>query len=867
MDRLRDAIFQKSAGIFLWVSLVVRQLNDVFDHDGRMDAIWERLAEIPRAAKEMPVSRGDLPLYGLFRDVIMKDTRNISDLVRLTQLIFCAKRLLSPQEAFVVLKRSYHEPFDANKVNPDVLSKHILAVSKGLAEVTRAKKPTVQFIHETVREFLRDGGLAIIPERSENGDGNEVLKTSCLEQVKALDSVAEHSELLADYRTWARYRNKQDKDIVPSRRDGFQKEIGQKFPFLQYATQHVLCHANAAAAQGVPQGPFLNSFPSHIWVPVHNLFEKINMKRFSGSDTPILYILAGQGFTDLIGSSTDQGNYATLCKNEQCPTPLHNAIHSGHLNTARVLVGLHPKVRFQGLDDPRPSLYEWRKPLLRAILHAGDVDILRKVIQDHGPAFLQLQEEKTRNYVLEMCQSEAIIDCLAEHSILPGTGPAEQIAQADGDERVSPTSDLVFTRREIKKHANLLTDNVWNGQLMLHYAHQKRFLPLVGLYFELVSSQGLATDNDGLQWGAENGYLDIVKQAHLRGADLYYEDESGQTVLHRMFARDRFRKSSRQEQSDTCAILQYLLSSSPTLGFSADNEGHTAFDLSLNSLWGSGHLYRNDLENYMMALEAFVKAGAKTRTGFICGDHQYPWVVVPWISVKFSMQLTGETQFTQLNARDSLGRTALSWCFWNRSLVPPEYLGQFSFYDAAKEKGIELLNFPQVDVNSRDDSGRTILEHLVRHPVPYDKSIKELRFAFFKPGNLDVNLETSEGHSPLALIVSLYGTWTVEFGEIDKFWYVGGLGFISGVQKQRRFSESLLETARLLLATRRVDLSEQKRCLAKASDDLRGLILESIQEVEPDYLPFVDDTPYADDIPLMEYIPVADEGWTLMEDP
>ncbi|KAG6358239.1 hypothetical protein INS49_014123 [Diaporthe citri] len=312
VDELRDAIFQRSAGIFLWVSLVVRQLNNVFDHDGRMDAIWERLEEIPRAAKEIPLSHGYLPLYGLFQDVIMKDTRNIPDLVRLTQLIFSAKSPLRPQEVFVALHRSYHKPFDAEKVGTNVLSKHILAVSKGLAEVTSAEEPTVQFIHDTVREFLRDRGLSIISKQSILGDGNEVLKISCLNQINALDSVAEHFEVLADYRTRtiSRNRNEQDQGVNPIQAERFQEEASQIFPFLEYATQSVLSHANAAAAQGIPQRYFLDSFPRHLWVPLHNLFEKVNTRRISGSDTPISYILASHGLNNLVRLLTDQQNYS-----------------------------------------------------------------------------------------------------------------------------------------------------------------------------------------------------------------------------------------------------------------------------------------------------------------------------------------------------------------------------------------------------------------------------------------------------------------------------------------------------------------------------------------------------------------------------
>lgn len=807
MEKLRDAIFQRSAGIFLWVSLVVSQLNDVFDNDGRMDAIWERLEEIPRAAKEIPVFLGDRPLYGLFKDIVMKDTRNIPGLVRLTQLIFCARRLLRPQEAFVALHRSYHEPFDSKKVKPDVLSKQIRAISKGLAEVTSAEEPTVQFIHETVREFLRDGGLSIISEQSMHGDGHEVLKISCLDQINALDSVAEHFELLADYRTWTRYRNKQDKSITFSQRERFQEQVDQLFPFLEYATHHVLSHANAAAAQGVTQRPFLDSFPSHLWVPLHNLFEEANTKRFSGSETPISYIVAGHGLNSLVRLLMDKGHYATVYPNEQCQTALHNAIYSRHLDTAWVLVGLDPKDRSPMHYKPKLNLSGCRKTLLRALLDAGDADILRKVIRDLGVAYLQqdaawAQGKTGRDLILNECKSAVMIDCLTEHSMLPNIGPAEENAQndADRDGSVSPTSDLFFIRRAIDKHPQLLTDIAWGGQCMLDYAFKNRLLPLFALYCELMNSRGMATPNDYMERAAKDGWLDAVKEALSCGADLDYQDESGRTALHKMFAGNCFRRATNEKKEDMCSVLHYLLFKNPKLGASVDRDGYTALDHIRNDLWSCEHPITGD-RGYKKALEIFVNAGAVTKIGFICKGHEFPRVAVPWISVELFMQLTGEKYSAQrnLDARDSLGRTPLLLC----------------------------SRYP------RDNSGRTILEHLVRHPRPH-QALGKLTVALLKSSALDVNLETSNRHSPLDLIISLYGTWPPELGDTDAEWVVEGQR-LKGMDMKLWLSDVLLKTARLLLATKKVDLSEQKRCLAKAPDALRGLILESIKEVEPDY--------------------------------
>ena len=42
----------------------------------------------------------------------------------------------------------------------DVIKRSILNSSKGLAEITKSKIPSVQFIHESVRDFLlKENGL------------------------------------------------------------------------------------------------------------------------------------------------------------------------------------------------------------------------------------------------------------------------------------------------------------------------------------------------------------------------------------------------------------------------------------------------------------------------------------------------------------------------------------------------------------------------------------------------------------------------------------------------------------------------------------------------------------------------------------
>lgn len=339
VQQIRDEILNKSSGIFLWVNLVVHQLNEVQRRDGRTRAVQQRLREIPEAVKTQPAPNGAMPLYGLFQDNIQKDDKDIDKLVRITQLIFCARRPLHPKQLYVLLYQAYEVPFDASEVSEKILTKHVLEVSKGLAEVTKSEEPTVQFIHETVREFLRGGGLKNISTQSVDRDGNEMIKVSCLNQIRA--PVSQHLGLHADYRRGDHYRNTQVNKVTMAKQREFREQANTKFLFLEYATKNLLFHAEELEAMEVSQIEFLEMFPISVWVPLYNLFERHNTRRYNGESTPILYILAEHGCDHLIKSSAkSKGQYAQTVTGDVYPSALACAIYNGHLNTAWTLVGL-----------------------------------------------------------------------------------------------------------------------------------------------------------------------------------------------------------------------------------------------------------------------------------------------------------------------------------------------------------------------------------------------------------------------------------------------------------------------------------------------------------------------------------------------
>lgn len=235
---IREQLQHKSSGIFMWVVLVVAILNKEFD-DGNMHALRRKLQDIP--AK----------LHDLFREIFTRDSHN-SDSFRLCmQWVLFSRYPLRPEELYFAIISSI-EPhlatgWDRSEITVDTIQKFILSSSKGLVEITDVTRigttarfgpfPTVQFIHESVKDFfLKDEGYRELWPDFEHrfqGLSDEKLKQCCLNQI----SIAIEKQLRADLSFSA---------LLNLFRDAY--------PFLNYAISNVLYHAYHAERGSVSHG-------------------------------------------------------------------------------------------------------------------------------------------------------------------------------------------------------------------------------------------------------------------------------------------------------------------------------------------------------------------------------------------------------------------------------------------------------------------------------------------------------------------------------------------------------------------------------------------------------------------------------------
>ncbi|KAJ4268430.1 hypothetical protein NW762_002493 [Fusarium torreyae] len=265
-QELKPTILKKAAGIFLWVALVVQILNRKSRRGGPASGLSE-----------------------LFKDLLLRDQGDTSELLLSILWILFAQRPLNPVEYYHALwfelspedlpglRMLKNDTLDAS----GRLNRFVISSSKGLAEITKAEQPTVQFVHESVRDFLiKDKDLHELWLEL-GGDwesrGHERLKSCCNayidHQIAKVSSQPYHTIL-----TYERY-------ILND-------------PFLEYATLFLLNHANATA-DTICQRQFLNEFHVSKWIRLFNYFEKSPVRRCS-QRADIIYILADMGLPNLI---------------------------------------------------------------------------------------------------------------------------------------------------------------------------------------------------------------------------------------------------------------------------------------------------------------------------------------------------------------------------------------------------------------------------------------------------------------------------------------------------------------------------------------------------------------------------------------
>ncbi|KAK4220966.1 hypothetical protein QBC38DRAFT_550337 [Podospora fimiseda] len=320
LEELQDRILKKAAGIFMWIVLVVDILNNESSHGAL--ALRKKLSELPAKLGE------------LFKSMLTRDQQRPESLKLCILWILCGNGPLSPAEFQCAMWAglSEHGVVDAelpdNGIAMDAV-KLVASSSKALAEVTKSKQPTVQFIHESVRDFLvKEKGIQDLwPELGFEWEApsHEMLKRCC-------NTYLNHPRVQPIFKT-----EDGEKDA---------STMAERYPFLEYAGQQILYHANAAAPV-VLQDSFLTQFFSSGGIKVINYLEKFKARRYRSTATP-LYVLADKGLGNLIRIQMKK-EQPVCVSGERYKYPLFAALANDHKSAIAALLGVSSTV-YNGVD-------------------------------------------------------------------------------------------------------------------------------------------------------------------------------------------------------------------------------------------------------------------------------------------------------------------------------------------------------------------------------------------------------------------------------------------------------------------------------------------------------------------------------------
>ena len=533
INQIRAQILGKAAGVFLWVVLVVEILNQEFQH-GRMPAIQKRLRELPER------------LGDLFKDILRRDGENIEDTKLCIQWILYAKEPLKLEEFYLAIWSG--RPNKSLRVTKDMIKRFIISSSKGLAEVSRSKNPSAQFIHESVRDFLiKDNGLqALWPEAADNFESlsHESLRRCCYEHVRlGISTCISIDEPLPE----------RNEDVARIR-----QKVSDKFPLLEYATRNILYHADIASRK-ISQDSFLAEFPLNNWIELSNIFERFKVRRYT-SNASLVYILSEHGLSNLLTVWLRNSSHVHI-PGERYGFPLIAAVANAHENTVRYLL---EQYKISSRQDPTDitGVNVNNQTVLSLAAEKGKKSIVKMLLEAGSDIALRGSDRRTLLWWAARSGHEAITRLLIEKGatintkningqtplwwaarmghvvitrLLLENGAVIDIEDIDGE---TPLWGAVWhgheavTRLLLEKGAAVdVKDSI--GQMLLWAAARNGHEAITRLLLEKGAAIN-AKDRDGrtpLWWAARYGYEAITRLLVEKGAVVDAKDRHGWTPL------------------------------------------------------------------------------------------------------------------------------------------------------------------------------------------------------------------------------------------------------------------------------------------------------------------------------------------------
>uniref|UniRef100_A0A8H7TT64 NACHT domain-containing protein n=1 Tax=Bionectria ochroleuca TaxID=29856 RepID=A0A8H7TT64_BIOOC len=687
---IETELHRKASGIFMWAVLVVEILNREREH-GRLYNLQRKLQEIPS------------DLHQLFRLILTQQTETDSNCHLLCfQWVLFARYPLTPKELYFALIQDVEGVMlDPKDLPPRDISLFVLEHSKGLAEITKSEPPTVEFIHESVRDFLlRDGGLSSRwPSLSDNliGKCHLRLRDSCLKyignDIAGPLGLAEKSQPL----NYSAARELHGKATL-------------WFPFLQYAVQNIFFHADLAESGDISQKEFVFDFPRTNWIALDNIFDLRWIRQYN-HNTRLNYILAELDASHLLKHFPSPASFLTVGE-ERCGCPLLVAIANDNKAVidhfwSLLLESLSPKSFFRTkLEELRQAsrdlvklpydfVFSRSRSVISHLAEYGALDIVAFLVECNRP---NLQNERNTEDNLHVDQTQ-----------------------------MSCASEL----RDTKQIDPCSKDNT--GRTLISWAAQWNNLGLMKLLVDSGISN-LNSEDDmkrtPISWASHCGSSKVVEYIlQLPQVEFDIRDKNGQTPLS-LAAAEAARTFVAGNHLD---VVQLLLGTGRVDPDSKDNHDQTPLMLAACT----------DREHALQIVRALVETGQVDLNSRDDDGSTLLTYASNNSNIKVVEYLLTLEQI-DFGSRDNTGLDALSWA----TLARPNPAGIVGV----------LLQSGRFDPDSRDDNGRSPLSWAASCRA-HETSAELL----LQTDKVDPDSRDNNGRSPLSWAASYKSIFSTDF--------------------------------------------------------------------------------------------------------
>lgn len=508
-------ILSKAAGVFMWVVLVVHILRREFQR-GNALVIKQRLLALPSE------------LSTLFKEMLCRDDDDLDGLLLCIQWILFAQRPLTCKEFYYAIHSGIYQEesgtlqeWDLELVSETDMAHFVSSTSKGLAEVTSSQKPTVQFIHESVRDFLiKDGGMLEVWPQYVQGQDFEAMSH---DRLKACCALYLKVDVMACVSRWG---SSEERRAMAARLAGSRRLLAgdavtrteARFPFLRYAASSLWPHANLSATV-ISQVDFFREFDMGSWISAHNLFVN-DLDNIYTRGASRAYVFAANNWVDLLRLELDSGSDIWSAK-ELFGHPLIVASAHGHEASVKVLLAT------EGMEI-QPQDSSGRTPLGCAVSnnHETIVDLLLAMM---GPnTAMALHRGRSPLKLAQLLNRLPILKRLLCASCVAFRDHADTIMQIINiGFDVSPLLDA---------GCSILGMRNQRGETLLQVAIDRGELQLLQNLIKLpggdVVEEKCRPTTTALIYAASKGNVNVVKHLlSIDGIDVKSQDKTGQTVL------------------------------------------------------------------------------------------------------------------------------------------------------------------------------------------------------------------------------------------------------------------------------------------------------------------------------------------------